>query len=66
MPEAAQKPTPQERLIVELEGQRNSTLNQLALMGAELMATRAALADAEAEVKRLNEELQNRAQRRAK
>jgi hypothetical protein len=44
-----QKPTAEQRVIGEIEAQRNMAMSQLARLGAELMATRDALDDAVSE-----------------
>jgi len=52
--QAIRKPTSQERIMAELEAQRNQAMTQSALHGAELMATRELLEEANAR----NEQLQ--------
>lgn len=68
--EAPKRPTGEQRLMAELEAQRNQALTQAAVVGAELTATRDALADSEARCTdlqtKLDDALKNRAQRRAK
>ena len=51
-PQAA-KPTPEQRLMAELEVQRNAAMTQSARLGAELMAVRDALDEALAEIDEL-------------
>lgn len=54
---AIRKPSSQERIMAELEAQRNSAMTQAALHGAELMSTRDALDEANARVVQLQTSL---------
>lgn len=57
MNEAPKKPSPSERVIAELAAQRNGAMDRAAELGAELTATRDALAEAKAENADLAEKL---------
>lgn len=58
---STQKPTPEQRVIGEIEAQRNAAMSQIARLGAELMATRDALDEAVSERDALKDEAKSAA-----
>ena len=53
---AQTKPTPEQRVMAELSAQRNAAMDRAAQLGAELVATQEALAEAEAHIEELKAE----------